>query len=52
MFTRVFAWLIVAVVLAGVWHWGGGWSNPWSPRSPVLSVLPVAAPGCGEDCPK
>lgn len=52
MVARIFAWVIVAVVLAGIVHFGGAWSNPWTPRSPVLSVLPVAAPGCGEDCKK
>lgn len=52
MIARIFAWGIVAVVLAGLWHFGGAWHNPWVARSPVLSALPAAAPGCGKDCAK
>lgn len=52
--TRLFAWVLLIAVLYGLNHVRQNWQNPWAavPKSPVLSMLPVAAPGCGEDCKK
>lgn len=53
IFKRVLAWLTVALIVVAVFQWGNKLKNPWgagSFTSPVIAVLPVAAPGCGEDC--
>lgn len=51
--SRLFAWLLLIAVVYGVNHVRETWKNPWAGvKSPVLSVLPAAAPGCGEACKK
>lgn len=51
MIARAVAWCVVAAICYSVYAFGMSYKSPWSlPTSPVLSKLPVAAPGCGEDC--
>lgn len=51
MIARVGAWCVVAALCYGVYSLGSGYKSPWAmPTSPVLSKLPVAAPGCGTEC--
>lgn len=52
--TRLFAWLLLIAAVYGVNHVRQTWQNPWAGvvKSPVLSVLPTSAPGCGESCKK
>lgn len=55
MRARVLAWVVLAVVLFGVYKGVQAWRNPWSMPSaaavsPVLSNLPASPAGCGEKC--
>lgn len=49
--TRLLAWLLLGAVVYGGVSIYRNWSNPWAVvKSPVLSILPASAPGCGEGC--
>lgn len=51
MISRLIAWALVLSFCAGVWHYGKDWHSPWAtPKSPVLSQLPLAGAGCSEKC--
>lgn len=50
---RALAWVVVGVVVVGVYRAASAWTNPWAVSAlpnPVLANLPKAAPGCGEKC--
>lgn len=53
------AWVVLAVVLFGVYKAASAWKNPWAVGgavpagalvNPVLSNLPASGAGCGEKC--
>jgi len=52
---RVIAWVVLAVVLLGVYKAVNAWKNPWAVGgpvvvNPVLANLPASGPGCGVKC--
>ena len=50
MTTRIFSWSLLLLIIFCTWHYRAVFSNPWAIKSPVIAVLPAAAPGCGEGC--
>lgn len=53
---RLFAWVVVALVVFAVVKAAAAFKNPWSmpsvavPPNAVLRALPPAAEGCGVRC--
>lgn len=52
-YARIFAWIVVGLIVSAAHTAYRHYSNPWKPPvSPVIERLPPAAPGCSDDCKK